>query len=381
MHFLGAVSARAVTVPATLAGWWGARQVLDMYSLLLSSFCVLASAAPSILDIATGSPDHTRFVAILTSGSYPDVLSAASGATKKGLRELAHILLWGPFPLRLLLPPSPLTVFAPTNDAFAAAEQALGFDFAATTDAAQIAAVKDVLLYHVMGGANDAGTLVGAYNTATVQGSQAIVKADPDAVILGKTAVPITANFEASNGWVHVTSAVILIPDTIAKIASATAPVSTLYAVLGLPEYADILAVVAGATAAAPLTVFAPTNDAFAAAGIDVPFVTDPKNIDTVKQILKYHVAPANVFAGALADGASADVPTAEGMTVKVSKANDGGVTVDAATVAVGDVLASNGVVHVIDKVLMPSDLPGPPPAGPQSILDIATGSPDHTRF
>jgi len=102
-----------------------------------------------------------------------------------------------------------------------------------------------------------------------------------------------------------------------------------------------------------PFTVFAPTDDAFAAlpAGV-VDALLLPENKDALTKVLTYHVVAGNVMAADVTDG---DVPTVEGQTVTLSTAN--GVTVNGANVIQADVVASNGVIHAIDAVLLPPDV------------------------
>lgn len=294
----------------------------------------------SIIDIVVNSPRHTRFVEILTSGKYDPIFNASRDATAQ----------------------NPLTVFAPTNEAFAAAEAALGFDFAETDDADQQATVLATLGYHVVVGANKIDDLAALYNKATLNGEQIIVSITGTTYYVRGTTTDcqVTADLDAENGWVHVTNQVLLIPSTVADTAANTPDVSTLYAVLALDQYKDILDVVTGATPSNPLTVFAPTNAAFADAGITLEYVQVEENVAAVKEILKYHVAALNAFAGNLASGQRADIPTlVSGKNVVVSN-RDGQVFVNEARAAAIDVLASNGAVHVIEEVLSPSNAPAP---------------------
>jgi uncharacterized surface protein with fasciclin (FAS1) repeats len=105
---------------------------------------------------------------------------------------------------------------------------------------------------------------------------------------------------------------------------------------------------------AGPFTVFAPTDAAFAAlpAGT-VENLLKPENRDKLIAILTYHVVPGRVTASQVAKMANAK--TVEGSAVAI-RASGGAVTVDGARVVSADVAASNGVIHVIDKVLMPKD-------------------------
>ena len=102
-----------------------------------------------------------------------------------------------------------------------------------------------------------------------------------------------------------------------------------------------------------PFTVFAPTDDAFAAlpAGL-LDALLLPENKDVLTKILTYHVVSGKVMAADVTDG---DVPTVEGQTVALSTAD--GVTVNGAKVIQADVETSNGVIHAIDAVLVPSDV------------------------
>ncbi|MDO8308211.1 MAG: fasciclin domain-containing protein [Actinomycetota bacterium] len=102
-----------------------------------------------------------------------------------------------------------------------------------------------------------------------------------------------------------------------------------------------------------PFTVFAPTDEAFAAlpAGV-LDKLLLPENKDTLVKILTYHVVPGAVMAADVTDG---DVATVEGQTVSLSTAD--GVTVNGATVVQADVVASNGVIHAIDAVILPPDV------------------------
>ena len=105
---------------------------------------------------------------------------------------------------------------------------------------------------------------------------------------------------------------------------------------------------------AGPFTVFAPTDAAFAAlpAGT-VEDLLKPENKDKLTAILTYHVLPAEVMSSAVA-GQTLEPATVQGAKLKVDGSTAGKVMVGDATVVTADVDASNGVIHVIDKVLMP---------------------------
>lgn len=104
-----------------------------------------------------------------------------------------------------------------------------------------------------------------------------------------------------------------------------------------------------------PFTVFAPTDEAFAAlpAGV-VDALLKESNKATLAKVLTYHVVSGQVMAAAVATG---DVPTVEGSTIAVEVTSDGVVLNGTANVTATDVAASNGVIHVIDAVIVPADV------------------------
>ena len=101
-----------------------------------------------------------------------------------------------------------------------------------------------------------------------------------------------------------------------------------------------------------PFTVFAPTDAAFAAlpAGT-VEDLLKPENKDKLVSILTYHVLPGKVMSGDLSEGPKA--ATVQGSEVTVTLAD--GAKVDGATISAADIAASNGVIHVIDAVILPA--------------------------
>ncbi|WP_109259796.1 fasciclin domain-containing protein [Hyphobacterium indicum] len=102
-----------------------------------------------------------------------------------------------------------------------------------------------------------------------------------------------------------------------------------------------------------PFTVFAPTDEAFAALGEDtINTLLQPENRDQLVSILTYHVVPGEYFAGDLA-GQSLSVASVQGDTIDIDATGDA-VLIDGATVISADVDASNGVIHVINQVIMP---------------------------
>lgn len=134
---------------------------------------------------------------------------------------------------------------------------------------------------------------------------------------------------------------------TIVDVASNAEGFGTLVAAVSAAGLVDTL------NGEGPFTVFAPTDDAFAALP---PGLVDalllPENKDTLVKILTYHVVPGAVMASDVTDG---DVATVEGQNVTLSTAD--GVTVNGAKVIQADIVADNGVIHVIDAVILPPDV------------------------
>ena len=133
----------------------------------------------------------------------------------------------------------------------------------------------------------------------------------------------------------------------IVATASANEDFSTLVAAI---QAADLVEALQGD---GPFTVFAPTNEAFAALPEGaLEDLLKAENKEKLQAILQYHVVSGKIKAADIAEG-STDVGTLEGDTVAVVK-SEAGVTVDGANVTATDIYTSNGVIHVIDKVIMP---------------------------
>jgi uncharacterized surface protein with fasciclin (FAS1) repeats len=134
---------------------------------------------------------------------------------------------------------------------------------------------------------------------------------------------------------------------TIVDVASANPDFSTLVAAITAAGLGETL------SGEGPFTVFAPTNEAFAAlpAGV-LDALLLPENKDALTKILTYHVVSGAVMAADITDG---DVATVEGQNVTLSTAD--GVTVNGAAVVTADIVTDNGVIHVVDAVLVPADV------------------------
>merc|ERR1712166_876994 len=163
---------------------------------------------------------------------------------------------------------------------------------------------------------------------------------------------------------VHIINGVLLPPSQLAadkpnivELAQSVDDLSTLVAAVVAGDLVETL------SSPGPFTVFAPTNEAFAALPEGtLPFLLQPENKGTLVDILTYHVVSGKVLSTDLAP--SQDVSTVQGDTLLI-KARDGAVTVNGRNVVAADNEAKNGVAHIIDGVLLPTLLPPAPTLAP----------------
>lgn len=236
----------------------------------------------------------------------------------------------------------PFTVFAPTDAAFAKLPAGTVETLLKPENKAQLRAV---LLYHVVPGNAMAKDVVGKKAWATANGQQLNVETRGENVMIDGARVT-SADIAASNGVIHVIDAVIL-PETktIPQVADAAGSFGTLLAAVKAAGLSDTL------SGEGPFTVFAPTDEAFAALGTTVQDLLKPENKAKLASILTYHVVSGRVFAAQAKD--LKEATTVNGQTVKI-ESKWGKVMVGGAEVVTADIDASNGVIHVINKVLIP---------------------------
>jgi transforming growth factor-beta-induced protein len=236
----------------------------------------------------------------------------------------------------------PFTVFAPTNDAFAALPEGTVESLLLPENKQ---ALTDILLYHVVAGKVMAEDVVTLTEAETVLGQNVSIKVDMGKVYINDSEVIIT-DIETSNGVIHVIDAVLLPKDDIVDTAVADGRFTTLAAALGAAELIETL------KGEGPFTVFAPTNDAFAKlpAGT-VESLLLPENKQTLIDILLYHVVAGKVMAADVVTLTEAATVLGQNVTIKVDM---GKVYINDAEVIITDIVTSNGVIHVIDAVLLP---------------------------
>ncbi len=345
-------------VPAVL-------QALVVFALILSlvplqTFAQTGlSEKPDIVETAVAAGDFTILVELVQAAGLVDVLKGE-----------------GPF-----------TVFAPTDEAFAAVPAEILAALAEDPEA-----LRSVLLYHVVPGRLVAALISDGKEVQTAQG-ESVQFSFTDGVKKINGATIVARDIQASNGVIHAIDSVILPPSLAAALAdllpsaeegvaeAAATPEPTEEAVAeaaatpepseeAAEELADIVdtAVAAGqfTTLAAalteaglvdalrgpgPFTVFAPTDDAFAALPQETldAVLADPEGLLT--QILLYHVVAGKLMAADLVDGQ--EIVTLQGAPLTISLSDEGAMVNDANIIAT-DIEASNGVIHVIDAVLVP---------------------------
>jgi transforming growth factor-beta-induced protein len=244
--------------------------------------------------------------------------------------------------------PGPFTVFAPTDAAFAKLPAGTLESLLADPDK-----LRAVLTYHVVSGKLTSGDVAKLPSARTVEGEDVAISTSDGSVHIGSATVT-TPDVMASNGVIHVIDAVLLPPSfapspasDIVDTAVAAGQFTTLAKALDAAGLIDTL------KGPGPFTVFAPTDAAFAKlpAGTLDRLLADPT---TLRSVLTYHVVSGNVTA---ADAANLQSATSlEGEELSIST-TDGGVQIDNADVIQPDVMATNGIIHVIDAVMLPPSL------------------------
>lgn len=298
------------------------------------------SANGTIVDIAVGNPAFSTLVAAVLKTNSAGLLSRANLNA---------------------------TVFAPTNDAFAQLPEPFNnaANIGGITDKGQILLLGQILKYHVLPGKRNAAQLPnGSYGTLrtaiTAQNNLVFVSrsAAGNVFVNGNTQV-VTADVQATNGVIHVVNRVLMPPtQAIAQIAIANGNFNALVAALNKTGLTN--------TFFEPgnnLTVFAPTDAAFAQLpaplnnAANIKGIRDAATINTLRNVLLYHVVAGRVFSADLREGIQ-PATLLSGSTVTITLANGakvkGSGNQTASNIALTDILAINGVIHAIDQVLLP---------------------------
>ena len=287
--------------------------ILVIASLLVSPV-VVADENDDIPTNAQSTGVHDSLVAAL---SHADLVSALQGE--------------GPF-----------TVFAPTDDAFAAA----GIDLSTFDTDEENATLTDILLYHVVSGSVASADVTDGMSAEALNGDSLDFTVSDGSVMVNDATVTI-ADVMASNGVIHVIDKVLMPPADLVDIPTVAQGTGIHTALVAAVVQAELLTTLQGE---GPFTVFAPTDDAFTAAGIDLAALDNEEGKAALTDILLYHVYSGSVAAADVTDGMTATMVNGDDATFTVGD----GVMINDANVILADVMASNGIIHVIDKVLMP---------------------------
>ena len=275
------------------------------------------------------------------AGEFSTLLAALEAASLQGV---------------LADPNSEFTVFAPTDAAF----EALG-DEAVTALLADSEGLNDTLLYHVLPGSVNAETAIGLAGTnITMQNNKAaMLSLADDGSLKINDATVTTTDIVASNGIIHVIDAVLTppaetVPVNIVQTATDAGSFTTLITALETSGLDQVLA-----NEEQTFTVFAPTDDAFTALG--------QENVDALladatglNDTLLYHVLPGAVNAETAISLAGTSITMQNGADATLSLSGEQ-LMINSSNVTVTDIIASNGIIHVIDAVLTPPDGTEPP--------------------
>jgi len=310
------------------------------HTLLLPFFLIgaLLQAQTTVVDVVVNSDDHTLLEAAVLSADLAGTLSGD-----------------GPF-----------TVFAPTDAAVTALVTELGIT---ADDLLALDGLADILLYHVVGATAMSGDLSDGQMVTTLQGEDVTISIMGGNVMVNSANVTV-ADIAADNGVVHVIDAVLLPPPpattTVVDVIVNSEDHNLLEAAVGAAGLVDAL------SGEGPFTVFAPTDDAVTALVTTLGITADDLlALEGLADILLYHVVNATALSGDLSDGQMITTMLGEDITISIM---DGTVMVNDATVTVADITTDNGVVHVIDAVLLP-----PTPEVTPTVADIIAESEAHT--
>ena len=239
--------------------------------------------------------------------------------------------------------PGPFTVFAPTDEAFSKLPKGTVESLLKPENLGRLQAI---LKYHVSAGAVKSSEVVRVASLTSLLGQRIDVAVADGKVGIDQAQV-VKADIQCSNGIIHVIDSVILpVEQDIVDVAAANSSFSTLVAAVKAAGLVDTL------KGDGPFTVFAPNDEAFAKLPEGtIAELLKPENREKLVAILTYHVVPGRVYASDVVKLKSA--ATANGKVILVNF-SDKGVTVNDARVIATDIETSNGVIHVIDSVILP---------------------------
>ena len=310
---------------------------LKSIALIMTAAIVLAACDKDETDDMTPTPTPMpqEKNIVETAQSLPQFSILVDAVVKAGLADA-------------LSADGPFTVFAPTNDAFNALFDQLGVNGVEDLTADQL---TPILLYHVVGAKVMAADVTTGYvstlNTSAPGNNSVLLFADASNGVQLNGSTNVTAtDVEASNGVIHVIDKVLL-PMDVVDIAINNSNFSILVEAVAKAGLVDAL------KAEGPFTVFAPTNQAFEAlfTQLGVNGIAD-LTAEQLTPILLYHVVSGNVRAADVTSGMVSTLNTDAMIDIMVSES---GVKINGnSNVIATDVQGTNGVIHVIDAVILP---------------------------
>ncbi|TVR32634.1 MAG: fasciclin domain-containing protein [Balneolaceae bacterium] len=276
---------------------------------------LLPNAFLNTVEVAAKNYNFTTLVGLLSQ--YPDLVDAVAT--------------------------SEITVFAPTNDAFDTL-----FESVDPNDLTE-EQIAEVLLYHTILGAQVFSDDLAAEQTVESGSEEALyITADAEGVVVNGSSNVVLADVASTNGVIHAIDSVLL-PNAFLDITGIALKNYNLTTLVGLLADFDLVETLQGE---GKFTVFAPTNEAFDDISSVLPDLTN----DQIESTLLYHVLGAEVFAGDLAATQTVEMLNEQDVTITVA---NGTVTIEAdgstAVVTVADLGGTNGVIHIVDTVLIPS--------------------------
>lgn len=286
-----------------------------------SSAGTAAAPTTDIVDTAVAAGSFKTLAAALKAGGLIDTLKSA-----------------GPF-----------TVFAPTDEAFAKLPAGTVESLLKPENKAQLVSI---LTYHVVPGSVMAADVVKLTSATTVNGQRVNIMAKDGAVMLDSATKIVSTDIACTNGVIHVIDSVIMpVQKDIIQVAGDAGSFTILAKAIQAAGLTDAL------KSKGPFTVFAPTDEAFQKlpAGT-IESLLKPENKEKLASILKFHVIPGAAYADQVVKLTESG-KTLQGQTFQI-KVKNGSVTIGnsaaMARVTATDIEASNGVIHVVDTVLMP---------------------------
>jgi uncharacterized surface protein with fasciclin (FAS1) repeats len=239
----------------------------------------------------------------------------------------------------------PFTVFAPTDEAFAKLPKTEIERLLKPENKAELAGI---LTYHVVSGKVMAADVVKLTAARTANGQSVDIRVDSGKVFVEGARV-LKTDIAASNGVIHVIDTVIL-PSTSPDILDTAVDAGSFKTLIAAVKAAGLVETLRGD---GPFTVFAPSDEAFAKLPAEtLASLLKPENKAKLQAILTYHVVPGKVMAESVVKENSAKTVNGQALGIKVKK---GQVFIGDARVVKADIEARNGVIHVIDTVLLPN--------------------------